>query len=213
MKQEDFFTADKRALPGCKFFSDNQEFSLNHNNFPQVFFEIVGLFAEDCQGELFQIECLSGVLLIGGMDKEGVKKSKLYLNFTAGRQEEFFRNTTRAMDKGNEADADVAFGIDPVNVTASQGGYTGPVTANFPEPRIAGLVIENVEFIHQRRGYMTRLFEILKRIQAEYSLGPIKMKNVLSDKMKAWCEKQKLDKMMADRELNYYYYGDKITEK
>ena len=53
---------------------------------------------------------------------------------------------------------------------------------------------------------MSRLFEVLKRIQRNYNLGPIKMENVLSEKMISWCEKNNLEKVMAEKELNYYYY-------
>lgn len=224
MRQEEFFKANKRDIKSCKFFSDNKDFAINKENFPQVFFEIVGLFAEDCEDALTQVESLSGVLLIAGQSNDGKKKSRLYLNFTAENGEAFFmgRKINRRLlneTGGNRNpnpenmaqtkdghDADIAFGVDSVNVTASQGGYVGPVTANFPAPRSAGLVIENVEFIHERRGYMSRLFEVLKRIQRNYNLGPIKMENVLSEKMISWCEKNNLEKVMAEKELNYYYY-------
>lgn len=218
MRQEEFFKLNKRELRGSKFFSENPVFSLNKTNFPIVFFEIVGLFAEDSDDRLTLIESLSGVLSIAGRSEDGEKTSRLYFNFTAGADElsglATNRNSADAHLEHNvsrmdaKKEADVAFGIDPVNVTASQGGYAGPVSAKFPAPKAESLVIENIEFIHERQGYMSRLFEILKRIQKKYNLGPIKMENVLSDGMIAWCEKNHLEKVMADKEINYYYYGD-----
>ena len=78
MRQEEFFKANKRDIKGCKFFSDNKDFAINKENFPQVFFEIVGLFAEDCEDALTQVESLSGVLLIAGQSNDGKKKTWKY---------------------------------------------------------------------------------------------------------------------------------------
>lgn len=51
----------------------------------------------------------------------------------------------------------------------------------FPEPGY--IVVADVVFLHQRQGYMTRLYELLK------SLGKVSLENVYSEEMIAWAVK------------------------
>lgn len=53
------------------------------------------------------------------------------------------------------------------------------------------LVVARVEFIHKRKGKMTELYRILKKIQRKYHTGPIMIECVLSEEMKMWCQKNK----------------------
>ncbi len=54
------------------------------------------------------------------------------------------------------------------------------------------LVVARIEFAHQRSGYMTKLFEVLKHIKRSYHLDRIVIECVMTDEMKAWCRKNKL---------------------
>ena len=53
------------------------------------------------------------------------------------------------------------------------------------------LVVARVEFVHKRKGKMTELYRILKRIQRKYHTGPIMIECVLTEEMKMWCLKNK----------------------
>lgn len=192
MNQADFFDPDKGKHTSCKFFSDNPEFALREDNFPQAFFEIVALYARDCDYRLTNVECLSGVLSITGGEPGG-KQNRLYMNYTAKI------NDLRSQDP-----------VDPANVTACHGGYNGVFELNYYGAREESIVIDTITFIHERQGYMDELFSILKRIQKAYGLGPIKMENVLSPAMHAWCQKHRLPMVKDINEISYYYYGDQI---
>ena len=54
-----------------------------------------------------------------------------------------------------------------------------------------GLVIASVQFVHQRKGYFTRLVEILEDIRKANSLGAIMIESVVSPAMKNWVKKNK----------------------
>lgn len=51
------------------------------------------------------------------------------------------------------------------------------------------LVVARICFIHQRKGNMTELYRILKRVQRKYHTGAIEIESVQTDEMKAWCLK------------------------
>ncbi len=53
------------------------------------------------------------------------------------------------------------------------------------------LVVARIKFAHQRAGNMTRLFEVLKHIKRSYHLEKIVIESVLTDEMRAWCQKHK----------------------
>lgn len=53
------------------------------------------------------------------------------------------------------------------------------------------LVVARVEFVHKRKGNMTKFYEILRKIQQKYHTGPIMIENVSSEEMEAWCFKNK----------------------
>lgn len=57
------------------------------------------------------------------------------------------------------------------------------------------LVVARVEFIHQRKGKMTELYRILKRIQHKYHTGSIIIESVQTAEMKAWCTKNNFVEM------------------
>ena len=52
-----------------------------------------------------------------------------------------------------------------------------------------GLVIARVQFIHQRKGNLTKLIEILEDIRKANSLGDIMIENVSTPEMKSWIKK------------------------
>lgn len=64
------------------------------------------------------------------------------------------------------------------------------------------LVVARIEFIHKRKGKMTELYRILKRVQRKYHTGPIVIESVQTEEMKAWCLKNNF-KEMANRESCY----------
>lgn len=191
MNQKDFFDPEKGKKITAKFFTANRDFAFREDNFPQAFFDIVALYARDCDYELSSVECMSGVLSIKGGNEE-MGYNRLYMNYTARLHDSRSKNPE-----------------DPANVTAAQGGADGVKEINYYGDREESIVIDTITFIHQRKGYMDELFEILKRIQKKYRLGPIKMENVLSPAMKAWCEKHGLTMVKDLNEINYYYYGDR----
>lgn len=51
------------------------------------------------------------------------------------------------------------------------------------------LVVARVEFIHKRKGKMTELYRILKKIRRKYHTGPIMIESVMTEEMKEWCLK------------------------
>ena len=53
---------------------------------------------------------------------------------------------------------------------------------------------------HQRKGKMTELYRILKRIRHKYHTGPIVIESVQSKEMEEWCIKNKFVKYGG----NYY---------
>lgn len=53
------------------------------------------------------------------------------------------------------------------------------------------LVVARVRFVHRRKGNMTELYRILKRIQRKYHTGPIVIESVMTDEMREWCLKNK----------------------
>ena len=54
------------------------------------------------------------------------------------------------------------------------------------------IVVQSVELIHQRQGYMTRLYDILKHIKRTYRTGDIIIQSVLSAEGESWCRKMGL---------------------
>ncbi|HPJ88660.1 MAG TPA: hypothetical protein PK466_05700 [Thermotogota bacterium] len=53
------------------------------------------------------------------------------------------------------------------------------------------LVVARVQFINQRKGNMTKLFDVLKKIKRRYKLKRIVIESVLTDSMHNWCHKNK----------------------
>ena len=51
------------------------------------------------------------------------------------------------------------------------------------------LNVASISFIHQRKGNMTKIYGILKKIRKKYHLDPIKIECVCSQGLKNWCEK------------------------
>lgn len=51
------------------------------------------------------------------------------------------------------------------------------------------LIIGRVQFIEQRVGKMTKLYEILKKIQKKYKIGKIVIESVITEEMEQWCLK------------------------
>lgn len=137
MEQRDFFEVDNRINA---IFDSNSSICnyLNSSNFPQCFFELVGLFAYDCKNNLKDISIINGNLLISGCYRG--KKNELYLRFQ-------YRHDC------------------------------------------ISLVVARVEFIHRRKGYMTRLYEMLKNIQKQYKLNAIMIECVQTIEMESWCKK------------------------
>ena len=62
------------------------------------------------------------------------------------------------------------------------------------------IVVQNVNLIHQRNGYMTQIYESLKHIKRTYRTGGIIIQSVLTDAGKSWCEKKHL---VPDGQGNY----------
>lgn len=60
------------------------------------------------------------------------------------------------------------------------------------------LVVARIEFIHQRKGEMTELYRILKRIQHKYHTGDIIIESVQTPEMEEWCIKNKFVKKGGD---------------
>lgn len=54
------------------------------------------------------------------------------------------------------------------------------------------LIVARIAFIHKRKGNMTKLFYMLKRIKRHYGTGPIVIEAACSPEIKQWCEKNKL---------------------
>ena len=51
------------------------------------------------------------------------------------------------------------------------------------------LVVARIKFINQRKGYMTELFKIIKKVRRRYGLKSIVIESVHSDSMENWCKK------------------------
>lgn len=51
------------------------------------------------------------------------------------------------------------------------------------------IIVQTVYMIHQRHGYMTRLYEILKHIKRTYRTGDIIIQSVISEEGERWCRK------------------------
>lgn len=60
------------------------------------------------------------------------------------------------------------------------------------------IVVARIEFIHQRKGKMTELYRILKRLQRKYHTGPIVIEAVQTEAMRKWCLKNNFVKMRHD---------------
>ncbi|MBQ6026054.1 MAG: hypothetical protein IJL20_10640 [Lachnospiraceae bacterium] len=116
------------------FFDRN---GINSKIFPQEFFPIIALFAEDCRYKLKECYLHMSRLFISGGYKG--KTCSLMLRINPG--EEY------------------------------------------------GLVIASVQFVHQRKGYFTRLVAILEDIRKANSLGAVMIESVISPKMKNWVKK------------------------
>lgn len=137
--QKRFFDVDNYGKINAIFdFEGSSCNYLNSSNFPQCFFEIVGLFAMDSKNHLRDISIINGNLSISGCYRG--KKNELYLRFR-------YRHDC------------------------------------------ISLVVARVEFIHKRKGYMTKLYGILKSIQKQYKLKAIMIECVQTIEMKSWCEK------------------------
>lgn len=54
------------------------------------------------------------------------------------------------------------------------------------------IIVQTVTMIHQRRGYMSRLYEVLKHIKRTYRTGDIMIQSVVSDEGENWCRKHNL---------------------
>lgn len=57
------------------------------------------------------------------------------------------------------------------------------------------LVVARIGFIHQRKGKMTELYRILKKLQRKYHTGPIIIESVQTEEMEAWCLKNSFVEM------------------
>lgn len=119
----------------AKFFKG--KFPLNETNFPQCFFSIVGIFAEDSNYRLIECYNCRNILQIQG--KYGINTDELYLRYSYGCDQD--------------------------------------------------LVVARIQFIHRRKGFMTRLYKVLKHIQRTYRTGKIIIEDVQTDEMRNWCHK------------------------
>ena len=54
------------------------------------------------------------------------------------------------------------------------------------------IIVQSVTMIHQRHGYMTQLYNVLKHIKRTYRTGDIIIQSVVSDEGKNWCRKHNL---------------------
>lgn len=70
-----------------------------------------------------------------------------------------------------------------------------------------GLVIARVCFIHQRKGNMGRLVEILEHIRRTNRYGEIMIESVVSPEMKSWVKKNGW--LEIDPGPKMYFFGDK----
>jgi hypothetical protein len=81
MRQKDFFKEPVNGF-GFEFFHDltkDGKLALTKNTFPQAFFPVVAIFAEDCNFNLNKIQSCNGKLMIEGRYK-GVE-NKLYMRY------------------------------------------------------------------------------------------------------------------------------------
>lgn len=56
------------------------------------------------------------------------------------------------------------------------------------------IVVKNVEFVHKRRGYMTKVYEYLIELAQKYQIPQIEIESVVSDEMENWCRKYGFEK-------------------
>ena len=118
------------------------------HNFPQEFFPIVGIFAEDCDYHLKDLHISFDRLFIRGYNKG--KSNELLLRFGE-----------------------------------------------------SNLLVSRIEFIHQRQGNMTRLYEILKRIRKNYRLNPIVIEYCLTEESINWSIKNGLMPVTHEEHTSY----------
>ena len=57
------------------------------------------------------------------------------------------------------------------------------------------LIVARIEFINKRKGNMTRLYNVLKRIKRKYKLSNIQIENCNSEEITNWCIKNKFSLM------------------
>lgn len=148
-----FFAGQQNKTDLFDFFHNNVAEFINTSNFPQPFFSIVALFAEDSKYNIAVLHSQYGILFI-------------------------------------------------------KSGYEAENEATFNELMLkhknGDLIVARVQFIHQRKGNMTRLFEILKKIKNEYGLNRIIIESARTEAMQCWCNKNGL-KPVFRRSLNYEY--------
>jgi len=143
-----FFLSQQDRTDSFDFFYGLYPEFLNTSNFPQQFFPIVSLFAEDSNYNITKLHTENGKLFLKSdyETETETKINELMLRYRAN---------------GN-------------------------------------LIVARVQFIHQRVGKMTKLFELLKNIKSEYGLDRIIIESVQSESMYCWCLKNKLKLVDGD---------------
>jgi len=82
IKNKGFFERDRnKAKPQWDFFNEEGGKSLNKNNFPVPFFEIIALFAKDCDNNLRKCWSDGTNLYIRGDDYQGLSYCELMLEY------------------------------------------------------------------------------------------------------------------------------------
>ena len=68
------------------------------------------------------------------------------------------------------------------------------------------IVVKDVEFVHKRMGYMTKVYEYLLELAQKYQVPQIEIESVVSDEMENWCRKygfkKKYDSFYIDVQPN-----------
>lgn len=121
---------------------------MSNENCPIIFFDIISLFARDCDYKLKTCYVDSKRLFITGINKN--EMNELMLRYAGAKNE---------------------------------------------------LIVARISFIQQRKGQMTELYTILKRIQKKYKTGKIVIESVLTEPMEQWCSKHGFEKINDG--LNY----------
>ncbi len=120
--------------PDANLFSTTDRYDIVE--IPTAFFEIVSLFAEDCENNLYYCYVQGNRLFIKGI---------------------FNRDENDLMIRYGEG--------------------------------ISELIVARVEFINKRKGNMTKLYQMLQKIQKQYNTGRISIECAHTPEIKNWCKK------------------------